>query len=150
MQAGDLSNVTVPRVFLVFEGALGFTGKMTPSDFNRAVSRVGWHEAWFLWDINQDMARKIWDVIKRQDLQVGILSYIGVGEDEARDGLEDMLTGYYNLPVSEVQISDPQSFARELSYRPDVAFVYDVDPGNATAYGSKGRWLRNVNDFGRF
>lgn len=148
MLKGDISNVVQPRVLLVFEGALGFIDGPAVSEFNDAASRGLWLDAWNLWEVNDLMARKIWDVTKRQGIGVSLVTWIS-NDELAASGLQAW-ADEHRLPIRECIAMEPSVFARELSYMPDVACVYDASAKTSRILGSKGRWLRNVHDFCRF
>jgi hypothetical protein len=148
---GDLSNKVVPRLCLVFEGALGFLPPGRLTEFNRTVSRSGWYAGWLLWDLNDLMCRKIWDVTYRQSFQLEIVTYVPPDDvaAEAAQGLAQALDDE-GLPISRVVASTPARMARRLAYAPDIACVYDADPQHAFTYGGKGKLLRSVHELGRF
>lgn len=147
MKGNDLSSVVVPRVILVFEGALGFIPEDKTLVFNTEASRGDWHRAWQCWDINDMMARKIWDVVIRKSLQIEIVTYVGDGSDECLAGLENLIDEH-NIPASVSMEADAQTMARELAYRPDVIQIYDANTETAFAYGRRGVLLKNVSMFG--
>lgn len=130
-----------------FEGALGFIPKDKTLVFNTEASRGDWHRAWQCWDIHDLMARKIWDVVTRKSLQIEIVTYVGDGSDDCREGME-YLIDEHNIPASVSMEADAQTMARELSYRPDVIRIYDASPETAFAYGRKGVLLKDINMFG--
>lgn len=148
MRNGDLSNVVQPRVLLVFEGALGFISGDAVKEFNLLASEGMWGEAWDQWEMNELMARKIWDVVKRQNINVALVTYVSDNE-VAATGLQEW-ADEARLPISECIATTPAKFARELSYMPDVACVYDATAQTCVMLGSKGRLLKNVHDFCRF
>lgn len=148
MQNGNLSNIVQARVLLVFEGALGFIDGSAVDEFNKLASRGMWKEAWDLWEINDLMARKIWDVTKRQSVNVALCTYIS-DDKLAASGLQAW-ADEARLPIGECLAVKPQSFARELSYMADVACVYDASYNTVAMLGTKGRHLRNINDFCKF
>jgi hypothetical protein len=148
MLKGNISNVVQPRVLLVFEGALGFISGDAVSDFNREASVGHWLPAWKMWEMNELMARKIWDVTRRQNINVALITYVS-DDQVAAVGLQEW-ADEARLPITECWADTPQRFARELSYMPDVACVYDASASTCAALGSKGRLLKNVHDFCRF
>lgn len=148
MQNGNLSNVVQPRVLLVFEGSLGFISGEDVQEFNKLASRGMWKEAWNKWEVNDLMARKIWDVIKRQSVNVALCTYVSDNEGAA-SGLQAW-ADEARLPIGECIAIKPAVLARELSFMPDVACVYDASAQTCGMLGTKARHLRNVNDFCRF
>lgn len=147
MRNGDLSSQVVPRLCLVLEGALGFLPRARVGRFNELGSRGQWDLAWAVWDLNDLMCRKVWDVTYRQSFQVEVVTYACPAE--GAQGLAERLDEE-GLPVSRVLASTPARMARRLAYAPDIAAVYDANPEHALAYGSKGRHLSSVHEFGRF
>lgn len=148
MQNGDISNVVQPKVYLVFEGALGFIDAPRLPEFNHAASSGDWLAAWSVWDINDLMARKIWDVTKRQGIRVALVTYVSSNEGAA-SGLQTW-ADEHGLPIVGTLAIQPERFARELSYMPDVACVYDASYSTVGFLGSKGRHLRDIHRFCQF
>jgi hypothetical protein len=148
MDKNNLSNVVVPRVLLVFEGALGHIAGQDIDEFNYRASLGNWAEAWQMWTLNDGMAGKIWQVAKTQFIQTSVVTFIAEFE-EAGAGLTEYFDGH-GLPISEVIATTPKKLARELAYMPDVACVYDANPDTWAMFGRKGQALTNVNDFCRF
>ena len=148
---GDISNVVQPRVLLVFEGALGHINGRDIEEFNKLASYGLWAGAWGCWSINELMAAKLWDVTRRQFIQVEVVTFVAPPEysEPAAEGLEEMLE-LHSLPVSAVHAWTPKKLARELAYMPDIAAVYDANPETWAMFGRKGAALTNVNDFCRF
>lgn len=149
MLKGNLSNVVQPRVLLVFEGALGHISGSDVKEFNRLASAGDWFDAWSLWDINEGMAGKIWQVTQKLFIQVSLVSFVAPEDGEASYGLQELMDKH-GLPISEVISWSPKRLARELAYMPDVACVYDANPESWAMFGRKGRALTNINDFCRF
>lgn len=146
MKGGDLSNVVVPRIVLVFEGALGFLPASRVSSFNTLGSTGHWYEAARCWDLNDMMMRKIWDVTYRQSFQLEVVTY--AGPPELAESLQERFDDE-GLPISRTVASTASRMARRLSYAIDIAYVYDVDPQHVMMYGGRGRHLTNVNQLGR-
>lgn len=150
MLKGDISNAVRPRVLLVFEGALGFIDGPAVDEFNARAKESLWGTAWEQWTLNPMMAHKIWDVVKRQAIQVSIVTLLIPQEfcDAAADGLQTLVDAH-GLPISEVIASPVNRLVRELPFMPDVAAVYDANAETAGMYGRKGVLLTNINDFAR-
>ena len=151
MLKNDISNVVQPRVLLVFEGALGHIDERDILEFNKLASYGLWAGAWGCWSVNDLMAAKLWDVTRRQFIQVEVVTFVVPPEhsEVAAEGLEEMLE-LHSLPVSAVHAWTPKKLARELAYMPDIAAVYDANPDTWAMFGRKGVALKNVNDFCRF
>jgi hypothetical protein len=137
VQHGNLSNVVVPRLVVVYEGALGFL----PED------RVDRYNAARLWDFDDLMMRKIIDVTyARASYQVELVTY--AGPDEFAAEVYERC-GEEGLPVSRVTSSTAEVMARRLAYAQDIACVYDANRETAYMYGQKGRLLTSVHQLGR-
>lgn len=149
MLNGNLSNIVQPRVLLVFEGALGFISGSDVEEFNLRASDDRWHEAWKLWTLNQGMMGKIWHVVRNQNINVSLVTFIAPEDGNASYGLQQLMDDHH-LPISEVLSISAKRLARELAYMPDVAMVYDANPESWAMFGRKGHALTNVNDFCRF
>lgn len=136
MQNGDISNEVSPRLVLVYEGLLG----LLPTPRARAGEALArkthqWKRAAKAYEINEPLARVIWDTVWRYRYSVDVITYLG--EDFA-DAVEARLDDE-GLPVGRVWADSPQRLARRLALMPDVAAVYDNE--NHLIYGSKGRTL---------
>jgi hypothetical protein len=149
MQKGNLSNQVQARALLVFEGALGHISGEDVKEFNALGSAGQWYEAWSLWTINEDMAGKIWQVVKNQFVQISLVSFVAPEDGDASYGLQQIMDEHH-LPIAEVFSWSPKRLARELAYMPDVACVYDANPETWAMFGRKGQALQNINDFCRF
>lgn len=147
MLNGDLSNVVVPRLVLVFEGALGFLPPDRVEQYNKLGSAGHWDQAARCWDLNELMMRKIWDVVWRQSFQLEVVTY--AGPQNLAESLQERFDEE-NLPVSRTLASTPDRMARRLAYAPDIAVVYDSNAEHAFTYGGKGRYLTSVHMLGRF
>lgn len=141
MQGGDISNEVVPRLVLAFEGTLGIPREKKPENrfvggfrqFGRRKALAEHAVADF--DINEPLARVVWDTVWRYGYAIDVVTYLG--EDFAR-ALEARLDEE-NLPISSVWADEPHKLARSIAYRPDIACIYDNT--NHLFYGSKGRFL---------
>jgi hypothetical protein len=146
MLNGNLSNAVVPRLVLVFEGALGFLPEEKVQEYNLLGTIGKWGDAVACWDFRDLMCRKIWDVTYRLSFQLEVVTY--VGPKEFADALQARFDEE-SLPVSRTVASTPERMARRLAYAPDIAMVYDANRQHAFTYGSKGRYLRSVHELGR-
>lgn len=146
MLYGDLSNVVVPRLVLVFEGALGFLPPDRVEDYNKLGSRGAWDQAARCWDLHDLMMRKIRDVTIRQNFQLEVVTY--AGPPEFAQSLQELFEEE-GLVISRVLSSTAVRMARRLAYAPDIAYVYDTDPQHVMMYGGKGRHLTSVHQLGR-
>lgn len=141
MRDGDLSNEVVPRLLLVWEGAVAFLADEKKEQHYLAKGQ--WEYLASIYTANDLMISKIWDVTRRQSLVIDIISYYPQEFQPYLDAwLEDE-----GVPASS-WCTDAQVLARKLAHMPDVARVYDPDPQRAMAYGSKGIHLVSVHQLG--
>lgn len=139
MRGNDLGNRIVPRDVLVWEGLLGLLpDERTRKQEAKFRSRRKWQQAVDLYQINEIMARKIWDLAWRFDVEVNLLTFLG---PEFAEALEARVIDRENLPLRHVWSERPDAFARSLAYQPDLRHVYDPDPAHQFLYGAKGRIL---------
>lgn len=147
MKHGDLSSEVVPRLVLVFEHALAFIGGDEWKAFQRDLKRHRWDQAADQWDINPLMAAKIWDVTKRQSFQLDIVTFLSQ-EKQFEYALEHRLTEVEELPIHRVMAWTEDKLAQRIAYMPDLARIYDPDQRRALRWGSKGRFISDVNQLG--
>lgn len=144
MQKGDLSHDIVPRILLVFEGAVAFLPDDKRKAFDKAYRKQRWTDALALWELNELMLRKIWDITFRKSLTVELVTFLGQGMADvlaARMDEEDM-------PIARVWATTPGQLSRRLAYMPNVSVVYDPDENHVFTYGSKGKVITDVNQLG--
>lgn len=146
MKHGDLSSTVVPRVLIVFEGALGFLGPRKVGEYNRLGSAGKWGRAAACWDFNDTLTRALADLVIRRDVRAEVITYSG--PDEFAGCLAERFDDL-GVPLYGVTATTLARTVRGLAYAPDIARVYDGDPANWLAYGSKGRPLRFPADLGR-
>ncbi len=148
MQNGNISNVVQPRILLVFEGTLGHISKEGVPVFNHFATQGEWYTAWSQWSLDQMMCRMMWDVTKRQGININVVSFVGDKSEDCRMGLQDHLDAHH-LPVADILLTDPGLLAREIAFMPDVARIYDGNAETAMMYGNKGTLITHWNQLGK-
>ena len=146
MRNGDLSNEVVPRIVLVFEGALGFIHDEDRKKFNRYLSRKHWEEAAALWLINPLMAARIWYLTRHQSMTLDVVTF--AGPKEFGEALEVHLQYVEELPVGRVWATRVELLARKIAYMPDLMKIYDPNPERWLTWGGKGQLIANPNELG--
>jgi hypothetical protein len=137
MKGNDIDNVIVPRDVIVWEGLVGLLpDAKTAADEEKWRRRRKWDRAVMCYEINDLMARKIWDLTWRRNLTLDLLTYHGKHFAEA---LKERIEEVDHLPFSRVWSEDPYVLARRLATMVDVRTVYDPDPTHQFTYGGKGR-----------
>lgn len=138
MKGNDLDNLVVPRDILVFEGLVGLIPdeKMARQEI-KFREKEDWDEAVSCYDINELLARRVWDMVWRYSIEVDLLTYHGPGFASA---LEDRMERE-NLPFRRIFSELPSVLARRLATMVDVRTIYDPFPDHQFLYGSKGRIL---------
>lgn len=144
MKNNDLDNSVIPCLLLVFEGALGILEKENEKEYYKAMKH-GWRdEAVACWTFHELMMAKIWDTSARKGHAIEVITFIG---EEFATALARRID-IENLPVRRTWYTTPAKLARKIAYMTDLAAVYDPDPAHQFTYGSKGRVLQAVNQFG--
>lgn len=146
MRNGDLSNEVVPRLVLVFEGALGFMPTEDWQKFDRSIRRKRWDDAAALWQINPLMAVRLWDITMRLSFTVDIVTF--AGPEPFGEALEYRLQDVEDLPVGRAWATRPGLLARKIAYMPDLFRVYDPDPTRVLTWGGKGRIITRADEVG--
>jgi hypothetical protein len=136
VKGNDLANEVVPRDVLVFEGLLGLIPDPKVARMEAKFRAKGkWVEAVSCFEINEMLARKVWDMVWRYSLEIDLLTYHPPGfatELEKRVERE-------NLPFRRVWSEEPNMLARRLSTLVDIRTIYDPFPDHQFLYGGKGR-----------
>lgn len=147
MRHGDLSNEVVPRLVLVFEGALGFISLENRRKFDRDIRREHWDDAASRWEINPLMAAKIWDVTRRLSFTLDVVTF--ASESPAYEGaLYRRLDIHEELPIHGVIATTEVKFERRIAHTPDLARVYDPEAMRSMRWGGKGYHITDVNQLG--
>lgn len=137
MQGGDISNLVVPRLVIVWENLLGILPeKADEAKFSTYLRFHRWKRAVNVYRINEPLAQRIWDVTFRLNFSVDVVTFLGC-EDFA-EAVQERIDRE-GLPVGHVWFEEPSQLARSLAYRPDIACVFDANPHHQLTFGSKGR-----------
>lgn len=140
MQGGDISNEVSPRLVVVFEGLLGVLPDRKERRVETVVRKFGRRaqqqkRAVSAYEINEPLARVIWDTVWRYRYSVDVVTYLGAEFAEALTERLDV----EGLPIGRVWADEPHKLARRIAHMPDVAAIYDNE--NHLMYGGKGRIL---------
>jgi len=149
VQNGDISNVVSPRLVIVFEGLIG----LLPGPAARAKEQAyrkakRWSRAANVYEINEQMAKHIWDVYSRTDYSIDVVTYLG---DDMAEAFADLMDRE-SLPIGNTFATTPDQLSRRIAHMPDLAAIYDPDRSNQFKFGSKGRLTdpTTPNLMGRF
>jgi hypothetical protein len=135
----------LPRLLIVFEGAIGVLPVDKQAAFDKAVRKRRWWEAIDLYELNELILSKILDLHWRLDINITVVTWMGEDAELAIS----MRLDDEGIPVGTMS-SSPNRLARELAYRPDIMAVYDPDPAHVFTYGGKGVVLTDANQIGRY
>lgn len=151
MQHGNLSNQVMPSIVIVFEGSVGLLPEDKLKDYNKAVSRNRWWEAVDLFQLSRPYLSKFLDLVWNKGFNLEICTWMGHGTeyDDAALRISERFD-FENVPVYSVWSSTPDRLARESSYLPRIARIYDPEIGHAFKYGGKGVYLTDPNQLGAF
>jgi hypothetical protein len=139
MQGGDIGNTVVPRLVIVFENLLGLhPTKASEAKFGSYMRFKRYKRAVDTFEINEQLARRIWDITVRMNFSVDLVTHLG-GTAFA-EALQERIDGE-NLPLGHIWYEDSTQLARNLAYRIDIAAVFFADPRYTLTYGSKGRLI---------
>lgn len=142
MERGDISNEISPRLVIVYENLLGLLP--TKAHQAKAASYVKfhrWKRAVNVFETNDILARRLWDVTFRLRFQVEVLTYL---DEQAVEHIQKRMDDE-DMPVSRVWFMQPHVLSRELAYMPQVAAIYDPNPAHQFTYGSRGRIISPAN-----
>lgn len=142
MKGNDLGNWVVPRDVLVWEGLLG----LLPDPKVQALEaryrrRRKWDKAVACYEINELLARKIWDMSWRTGIRVDLITHLGY---EFAEALKDRID-VEGIPFQQIWFETPAQLERRLSTLVDIRTIYHPDISRPFAYGGKGRVLSPDN-----
>ncbi len=148
MKHNDLSSQVVPRLALVFEGALGFADRAALRQFEKDLKRKHLDWAASRWVLDPTMMLKIWDVTKRLSFNLDIVTFLADGSEFFGEALAIRLQDVYDLPIHGVIATTEDKLSRKIAYMPDLAKIYDPDRLRSLRWGSKGYHLTDLNQLG--
>lgn len=135
MEGNDISNEVVPRLMLVFEGLVGILPAKDERKAERLIRRKKYSEAVAIYEVNEPMAHRMWDITLRLHYSLDVVTWLSPGfAKSVREWVDE-----HDLPVQHVTYQDKTSFARKISFMPYVTRLYDPDPADRFTWGSKGR-----------
>lgn len=120
----------------MFEGLLGLLpDEKIARQEERFRSKKKWAEAVDCYDINELLARKVWDLVWRYSFEIDLLTYHGPGFARALEKRMDD----DDMPFRRVWSEQPNILARKIAIMPSVRTIYDPYPEHRFLYGGKGR-----------
>lgn len=136
MKGNDLGNLVVPRDVLVFEGLLGLLpdSKIEAAEAKMRKKRK-WDQAVACYEMNEMLARKIWDLVWRFSIEIELLTYLGWDFAHALEARMER----ENMPFRRVWHEEPNLLARRIATMPDIRTIYHANPSHRFLYGGKGR-----------
>lgn len=138
MRGNDLSSRVLPRDVLVWEGLLGLLPDVKiRAQEARYRKKEKWAEAVACYEINELLARKVWDLVGRLTMELELLTYHG---PEFAGALESRIEREA-LPFSRVWSEQPNRLDRSLALQMDIRTIYHADAEHRFLYGGKGRVL---------
>jgi hypothetical protein len=147
MRNNDLDDTPVPRILLVFEGALGFLDAENDAKFQKFMGSKYYDQAADLFEVNDLMSSQIMSVARYQSFTMDLITYLG--DAEWALALADRLKDE-DLPMRRVVAIRPDVLARKLPTMPDVVRVYDPWPEHNGLFSpTVGRYITRADQFGR-
>lgn len=138
MKGNDLDNIVVPRDVVVWEGLLGLLPDQKVANMEAKFrAKEKWDKAVACYEMNEMLARKVWDLVWRFSYELDLLTYHGRHFALA---LEKRMEEE-QMPFRRVWSEQPNILARRLMLQPDIRTIYDPDPSHQFTYGGKGRVL---------
>lgn len=142
MQNNDLGNWVVPRDVLVWEGLLGLLpdakAHAMEAKFRR---RRKWDRAVSCYEINELLARKVWDLSYRVGTRLDLITHLG---PEFAIALKDRID-IEGLPFQQIWHETPAQLERRLATMIDIRTIYHPFTDRPFAYGGKGQLLSPEN-----
>jgi len=146
MKNNDLSSEPVPRIALVFEGALAWLpDEHAQRQYNRHMDRGEFDKAVDLFEFNQKLETVVWDRSFRMSMQIDVITFLG--PDKWAEAVARRI-GDEELPVHKVWATTPKILGRKLAYMRDLVRVYHCYEQYQLYFGQKGRYLTDANQFG--
>jgi hypothetical protein len=137
---GDIDNAVEPRLLLVWENLVALPPQEAEG-VKRWFQRKTLAKAVNAWTLNSPLALRLYDITYRKGYNVDVVSFM---DHEFEEAIRDWCEDRHHLPVGQVYTTDPDILAREIAWRPEVAAIYDPNPGHIFTWGSKGRIVNSA------
>lgn len=141
MRNGDLSNEPAPRIYVVFDEAIGSVPEKQKELFSRLVGEGKNSEAMDLIDLNSSILNRIGWLSVRKNVNIYLVTWLTQGmaqEIEEVIGETCPIRGCLSLTYGQL--------ARMTAQDDSVTGIYDPDPMHALSYGAKGRVIKDERD----
>ena len=123
---------------MVWEGLLGLLPDVKVQAIEAKFrKRKKWDEAVSCYEVNELLARKVWDITWRGFLQLDLITFLG---NDFAKALESRMERE-NMPFSRVWATEPNVLARSIALQPDIRTIYVADPAQQFTFGGKGQVL---------
>lgn len=138
MRGNDLSNEVVPRFVLVFEHLIGLVpNNLARVGYESYIRTRRWKRAVNTLVVNEPLARHMWHVTWHLHHTLDVVTYL---DPNAVEPVTEWLNRA-DLPVHRAWYSDPYKLGRKIATMPDVAAIFDPDPGHQLVFGKRGRLI---------
>ena len=137
MRFGDLSNVSSPRIYVVFDDAIG-TLPEDAQEFYELVEERRFKEAVDLFTIDTSILNKINYLAVRKGINVYLVTWMGQSiAGEIEEFLDELM-----IPIRGVISTTPNQLGRTTAQDETIIGIFDPDPENMLKYGAKGVILK--------
>jgi hypothetical protein len=146
VEKGNLASGSCPRIGIVWEGAVAIC--TDDKKFRKLCAKDRYPEALDQWVPVEMVARKLGWLFHKRSVNVTMITYLMTND---RDAFREAMAGWlsdHGLPFQEVINVSPEVMARTVAFMPDLVKIYDPEPGRWSMYGSKGEFLRKVEQIG--
>lgn len=137
MRNGELSNVRLPRAYIVFENLIGLLpDRKSKLAHDLAIKLKKWEQAAAYYQLNIQTSQGMRDLYFNRNFNVDVITFIDPAfVNPLRDRLDSR-----NLLFGGVHYYDKQELLGDLTYDPSILAVLDPDPSRILTWGSKGRY----------
>lgn len=146
MRDNDLSDEPVPRVAVVFEGAVAFLDAKDERLFAKLMGKHHYAAALQLMRLNPLAVQVITNRVYAGGVKIDLITYLG--DSAWADAIADAMDAE-ELPYNNVLATRPDVLARTASWTVGLLRIYDPWPEHQGLFGPKGRYLVDINQIGR-
>lgn len=145
MQYGDLSNITAPRIYVVFEGLAGRIPEDAREEHDRLMAsrKIDWFKVLNCYKPSGSVINRINWLTWKKNINISVITWLGYDVDYP---LSVWCTKNHVNGASEGWVL--QDFINVLLNQPETLEVYDPDPSHQFTFGSKGIITSDPNKIG--
>lgn len=146
MEGNDISNQRAQKLVFVFDGLVGRIPEEDEKLAEKLRRKGKWRQLSRVYGVDTKMGAHLWDIVWRSPYSFDVVSFESESE-EWYEALESLLERA-NVPYSRLETyANPDEFAQQMVYAPNIVRVYHANPSWAFKFGPRGEAITDSTVF---